>query len=122
MPRSAWALRKSPRAPTRQRHPAWLRRAVATAEAGASKQAASGSSYCYIFVWRHRARSQLLTTAVALAVLLTPLAGVLPFIDPGLAKNADCASLLTEAQQKGAPVKASAVKAARAQGAKQAKH
>ena len=46
-------------------------------------------------------------TAVALAAIASPLAGVLPFIDPGLAKNADCASLLTEAQQKGAPVKPS---------------
>jgi uncharacterized protein involved in outer membrane biogenesis len=32
--------------------------------------------------------------AVALGVLLTPLASVLAFVDPGLAKDADCAALL----------------------------
>jgi AsmA family protein len=47
--------------------------------------------------------------AVALGVALGPLAAVLPFIDPGLAKNADCAGLLTEARATGAPVKASAI-------------
>jgi AsmA family protein len=31
--------------------------------------------------------------AVALSAVLTPLAGVLAFVDPGLAKDADCASL-----------------------------
>jgi len=45
--------------------------------------------------------------AVGLAVVATPLAAVIPFLDPGLAKNADCASLLSEAEQKGAPVKPS---------------
>jgi uncharacterized protein involved in outer membrane biogenesis len=53
-----------------------------------------------------------LAAAVGLAVVATPFAAILPFIDPGLAKNADCASLLTEAQTKGAPVKPSAVRAA----------
>ena len=46
--------------------------------------------------------------AVGLAVVATPLAAIIPFIDPGLAKNADCAGLLSEAEQKGAPVKPSA--------------
>jgi uncharacterized protein involved in outer membrane biogenesis len=35
--------------------------------------------------------------AVALGVLLTPLGGILAFVDPGLAKDADCASLQTQA-------------------------
>ncbi len=39
-----------------------------------------------------------------LGVLLSPLAAVLPFIDPGLAKDADCTSLLAEAHSQGAPV------------------
>ena len=34
--------------------------------------------------------------------LATPLASVLAFIDPGLAKDADCGSLLAEAQRQGA--------------------
>ena len=37
--------------------------------------------------------------AVALGVALTPLAAVLAFVDPGLAKDADCASLREEATQ-----------------------
>ena len=41
--------------------------------------------------------------ATALGVLATPLAAVLAFIDPGLAKNADCSSLLAEAHREGAP-------------------
>ncbi len=36
--------------------------------------------------------------AVALGALLTPLASVLAFVDPGLAKDADCAALLAEAK------------------------
>jgi uncharacterized protein involved in outer membrane biogenesis len=47
--------------------------------------------------------------AVGLAVVATPVAAVLPFIDPGLAKNADCAGLLAEAGRNGAPVKRLAV-------------
>jgi AsmA family protein len=35
--------------------------------------------------------------AVALGVILTPLGGLLAFVDPGLAKDADCASLQTQA-------------------------
>ena len=46
--------------------------------------------------------------SVALGAFLTPLAAILPFIDPGLAKNADCAALIAHAQAKGAPVKAAA--------------
>jgi len=41
--------------------------------------------------------------AVALAAL-TPLAAVLAFVDPGLAKDADCGALLAEAQKAGVPV------------------
>jgi hypothetical protein len=38
--------------------------------------------------------------ATALGVLLTPVASILAFVDPGLAKNADCAPLLEQAQTK----------------------
>jgi uncharacterized protein involved in outer membrane biogenesis len=44
--------------------------------------------------------------AVALGAFLTPLAAILPFIDPGLAKDANCTGLIAEAGQHGAPVKA----------------
>ena len=37
--------------------------------------------------------------AAALGTLVSPLAAVLAFVDPGLAKNADCARLLAEAQK-----------------------
>lgn len=43
--------------------------------------------------------------AVGLSVLLTPLAAILPFVDPGLAKDADCGALLADAKTKGAPVR-----------------
>jgi len=43
--------------------------------------------------------------AAALGVVATPLAAALAFVDPGLAKDADCGSLLAEAQRHGAPVK-----------------
>jgi uncharacterized protein involved in outer membrane biogenesis len=43
--------------------------------------------------------------AVALASFLSPIAAVLPFIDPGLAKDANCAALIGEAKAQGAPVK-----------------
>ena len=36
--------------------------------------------------------------AVGLGVVLTPVAAVLAFVDPGLAKDADCAALFTVAQ------------------------
>jgi len=43
--------------------------------------------------------------AVVLGALINPLAAVLPFVDPGLAKNADCATLVAQAQHQGAPVR-----------------
>ena len=46
--------------------------------------------------------------AVALAGVLSPLAAILPFVDAGLAKNADCAGLMAEGKAQGAPVKAAA--------------
>ena len=46
--------------------------------------------------------------------LINPLASILAFIDPGLAKDANCAPLLAEAQARGAPVKNSAVRNAQA--------
>ena len=46
--------------------------------------------------------------ALALAAVLSPVAALLPFIDPGLAKDANCASLVAEGKAQGAPVKASA--------------
>ncbi|HEX3755064.1 MAG TPA: AsmA family protein [Rhizomicrobium sp.] len=41
--------------------------------------------------------------------VLNPFAAILAFIDPGLAKDANCADLLTTAKAQGAPVTASAV-------------
>jgi AsmA family protein len=49
--------------------------------------------------------------AVALGFLFPP-AAILPFVDPGLEKDANCAGLLAEAKSQGAPVKAKAVKTA----------
>jgi uncharacterized protein involved in outer membrane biogenesis len=43
--------------------------------------------------------------AAALGAFLTPIAALLPFVDPGLAKDADCAALLADARAGGAPVK-----------------
>ena len=40
--------------------------------------------------------------AIALGALLSPLVAVLPFVDPGLANDADCGALLAQAAQKGA--------------------
>ena len=42
---------------------------------------------------------------VALATILSPLAVILPFVDAGLAKDANCAALLTDGAAQGAPVK-----------------
>lgn len=42
--------------------------------------------------------------ALALGALLSPLAAILPFVDPGLADDADCAALVGSARSKGAPV------------------
>jgi uncharacterized protein involved in outer membrane biogenesis len=50
--------------------------------------------------------------AAAVGAVLAPLAAILPFVGPGLAKDADCASLLSEAKAEGAPVRKSAVAAA----------
>jgi uncharacterized protein involved in outer membrane biogenesis len=44
----------------------------------------------------------------ALGVLLTPLAAILPFVEPGLAEDANCAALMAEGRRKGAPVKVGA--------------
>jgi len=41
--------------------------------------------------------------SVALGALVTPVAAILPLIGPGLAKDADCASLISQAQVRGAP-------------------
>ena len=46
--------------------------------------------------------------------LVNPVAAILAFIDPGLAKDANCGPLLAAAKAQGAPVTASAVKAAAA--------
>jgi uncharacterized protein involved in outer membrane biogenesis len=46
--------------------------------------------------------------AIALGFLFPP-AAILPFIDPGLQKDANCAGLLTDAKAQGAPVKAKAI-------------
>ena len=46
--------------------------------------------------------------AVALGVTLGPLAAILPFVDPGLAKNANCTGLVAGAQAEGAPVRVAA--------------
>jgi uncharacterized protein involved in outer membrane biogenesis len=48
--------------------------------------------------------------AVTLGSLLSPLAAILPFVDPGLAKDANCAALIAEAKAAGAPVQAQASK------------
>jgi len=47
--------------------------------------------------------------AVALGVLVTPLAAVIAFVDPGLAEDANCSALLAEAKSDGAPVKTAEV-------------
>ncbi len=46
--------------------------------------------------------------AAALSGLLGPLGALLPFVDPGLEKNADCASLMQEARAAPAPVRTAA--------------
>jgi hypothetical protein len=42
---------------------------------------------------------------VALAAFVAPLAAILPFVNPGLAKDADCGGLVAEARARGAPVR-----------------
>jgi uncharacterized protein involved in outer membrane biogenesis len=44
--------------------------------------------------------------STALGVVAAPLAAILPFVNPGFAKNADCGALTAEASEKGAPVHA----------------
>jgi hypothetical protein len=39
--------------------------------------------------------------AIALGVLLTPVAAMLAFVDPGLAKDSDCGALLAEVKAGG---------------------
>jgi uncharacterized protein involved in outer membrane biogenesis len=48
---------------------------------------------------------------VALAAVLTPLAAILPFVSPGLEKDANCAALFSQARQSYAPVPAPKVAA-----------
>lgn len=43
--------------------------------------------------------------AAAVGALVAPLAAVVAFVDPGLAKDADCAALFAEAQKQGASIK-----------------
>jgi hypothetical protein len=49
--------------------------------------------------------------AALVGAVFAPLAAILPFVEPGLAKDADCAALIGEAKSAGAPVKASAIAA-----------
>ena len=51
--------------------------------------------------------------AVGLGALINPLAAIFAFIDPGLAKDANCAALLADARADGAPVTKAAVAAKR---------
>ena len=46
---------------------------------------------------------------LALASVLSPLAVLLPFLDPGLAKDANCAALIADGAAQGAPVKSARV-------------
>jgi AsmA family protein len=50
-----------------------------------------------------------LVAAVGLGALFSPLAAILPFVDPGLAKNADCAGLIAGAQAHGAPLRIASI-------------
>jgi uncharacterized protein involved in outer membrane biogenesis len=52
--------------------------------------------------------------AAALGSLINPLAALLPFVTTGEAKDADCAGLVSEARQQGAPVKVTQTTAAKA--------
>ena len=47
--------------------------------------------------------------AVALGALFTPIAAAVAFVDPGLAKDANCSALLETAKEQGAPVKTAGV-------------
>ena len=48
--------------------------------------------------------------AVALGALLSPIAAILPFVDPGLAKDANCSAILAGAKAEGAPVRTAAAR------------
>lgn len=50
--------------------------------------------------------------AAALAAVAGPLGAIVAFVDPGLAKDADCASLLADAKSEGAPVKTAEIQSA----------
>jgi uncharacterized protein involved in outer membrane biogenesis len=50
--------------------------------------------------------------AAVLAAVAGPLGAVVAFVDPGLAKDADCASLLDDAKSGGAPVKTAEIQSA----------
>lgn len=41
--------------------------------------------------------------AAILSGLLSPLAAILPFVEPGLAEDANCAALIAEGKARGAP-------------------
>jgi uncharacterized protein involved in outer membrane biogenesis len=48
---------------------------------------------------------------LALGAALSPLAAILPFVDPGMAKDANCSALVSDGKQQGAPVRPSQVAA-----------
>jgi hypothetical protein len=66
--------------------------------------------------WQHpsvgvKAQSAMAQAGIGAALgILNPFAAILAFVDPGLAKDANCGPLLADAKTKGAPVKPSAVK------------
>ncbi len=51
--------------------------------------------------------------ATALSVVGTPIAAIAAFVDPGLNKNADCAALLEQSKERGAPLKTATVERAK---------
>ena len=65
---------------------------------------AAGTSQGVIYHHFPGGKSEL-GVAVSLATLLSPLAVILPFVDSGLAKDANCAALLADGAAEGAPVK-----------------
>jgi uncharacterized protein involved in outer membrane biogenesis len=42
--------------------------------------------------------------AAGVAIVLSPLAAILPFVDPGLGKDTDCGALLAQTKTQGAPI------------------
>jgi uncharacterized protein involved in outer membrane biogenesis len=52
------------------------------------------------------------TVAAALAALATPLAALIAFVDPGLAKDQNCAAMIAEADSKGPKPPQSAIPSA----------